>query len=359
MKNPNHNILIHRPQDLSVSWAQRIVSHYAQDAKVTGINIDSVDVGTSTRLKVFVEHDAPQRVPRRWFVKTPSLAAKSRAITALPRFLHKEVSFYNSLSTRAPVRQPQILAAQSRFGRGSTLVMTDLAELGFTPGHPADALTVDQAKRVIEHLARLHGHFWNKPELLKTEQWLKGLSLDIENHMGSLLAVPLMKRGLQRAEQLVAKKMHAPALRYAAQRRQVKKMLAKHAQTLVHHDCHPGNIFWIEAEPGFLDWQLVRMGDGVGDVAYFLATALEPECRRKHEQQLLAHYLQTLNGLAVTELDERQLYQRYRAHLLYPLEAMLVTLAIGGMMKQDSNREMIRRSAAAVEDHDCFALVPA
>jgi len=38
---------------------------------------------------------------------------------------------------------------------------------------------------------------------------------------------------------------------------------------------------------------------------------------------------------------------------------MLVTLAIGGMMDVKSNLELIRRTAAAVEDLDAFAVMPA
>jgi aminoglycoside phosphotransferase (APT) family kinase protein len=58
------------------------------------------------------------------------------------------------------------------------------------------------------------------------------------------------------------------------------RALALGPKTLVHHDCHPGNLFWTQSQPGFLDWQLIRLGEGIGDIAYFLATALEPECRR-------------------------------------------------------------------------------
>jgi hypothetical protein len=50
--------------------------------------------------------------------------------------------------------------------------------------------------------------------------------------------------------------------------------------------------------------------------------------------------------------------QRYRAHLIYPFEAMIVTLAIGGMMSLESNHELLRRTAAAVEDLDVFSAIP-
>ena len=85
------NIVVHRPTELSPRWAQRIIDHHVKEAKVSSLNIDAVSIGTSTRYRISVEHDAPDLIPRRWFVKTPSLAVKSRLITGLPRLLHKEV----------------------------------------------------------------------------------------------------------------------------------------------------------------------------------------------------------------------------------------------------------------------------
>jgi len=98
----------------------------------------------------------------------------------------------------------------------------------------------------------------------------------------------------------------------------------------------------------------VRMGEGIGDIAYFLAAALDPECRRANEKQLLELYLASLAKNGIQGLDERRLYQRYRAHLSYPFEAMVLTLAVGGMMEQAGNLELIGRASAAVEDHDSF-----
>lgn len=346
------NILIHRPTDLSLRWAQGIVNHYAADAKVSDISIQSVSIGTSTRLRLLVNHDAPDIVPLRWFVKTPSLALKSRIITALPRLLHKEVHFYQSLSKLSPVNLPQILAAQTRCCHGSTLVMADLTESGFTPGQPDDALSVQQARQVIKQLARFHAYYWNHRHLIKTHRWLSGFNNRIEDYMGNLLAVPLMRHGLRLSGDLVPSKLHESALRYAANRRRITQSLATGPQTLVHHDCHPGNLFWLDSQPGFLDWQLVRMGEGIGDVAYFLATALQPDCRRNHESELLNLYQESLAVHGVGEIDGKSLYQRYRAHLSYAFEAMVVTLAIGGMMEWSSNIELIKRTAAAVDDHD-------
>jgi hypothetical protein len=73
--------------------------------------------------------------------------------------------------------------------------------------------------------------------------------------------------------------------------------------------------------------------------------------------KLLAHYQHSLVANGVTTVETKVLYQRYRAHLTYPFEAMIISQAIGGMMAPESNRILIQRVAAAVEDHDAFAVV--
>lgn len=352
-------VVLRQPQQISVPWAQGIVSRHHRQAKVFAVKLHDIDVGTSTRLRIEVDHDAGDSLPRRWFVKTPSLAIKSRMITALPRFLHKEVSFYRHLSAQLPLRLPSVLAAESAFGRGSTLVLSDLTESHFKPGVAGEALSFEQATQVIDHLAKLHSHYQEHSQLLRNQAWLHGFSCQMENHMGSLLANPLMKRGLEQAGGHVAPKLYRPALQYADRRRRIRKQLSSGPQTLVHHDCHPGNLFWNGNEPGFLDWQLVRLGEGIGDIAYFLATALPPEVRRQHEKTLIARYAENLSAQGTGDADANRLFQRYRQHLSYPFEAMVITLGIGGMMDRECNLEMIRRAATAVDDHDSFGLLQA
>jgi len=92
-------------------------------------------------------------------------------------------------------------------------------------------------------------------------------------------------------------------------------------------------------------------------VAYFLSTALSIETRRQHEAELLANYALMLSANGV-DIDKTRLMQRYRAHLVYAFEAMVVTLAVGGMMDLDCNLELIRRTAAAVDELDAFSALP-
>jgi hypothetical protein len=351
-------VIARRPADLTVAWAQRVLDCLGPGATVAGVDILSVDVGTTTRVRLAIDHDGPGAMPHRWFVKLPSLSWRARWITALPRLPRAEARFYGEVARSVPVHVPLLLAAQSRRGRGATVVLADVTERGATAGAPGDSLTAGQAALMIDQLARLHARLWNAPSLEREYRWLGGAVRRAEDRLGSALAVPLMRRGLRLAGAAVPPALHGPALRYARRRRQVMHFLADGPRTLIHHDVHPGNLFWEESGPGLLDWHLVRIGEGVSDIAYFLATALTPETRRTHEADLLARYRQALVDNGVGPLDLAALRQRYRAHLVYPFEAMVVTLAVGGMMALESNLELIRRAAAAVEDNEAFAAGP-
>lgn len=348
------HVLAKRASDLNRDWAQRVVRLHAPEAIVRSVECLDVDIGTTSRIKVQVNHNGPESLPRRWFVKLPSASWRARVMTALPRLLHTEVRFYKEIAPRLTLRRPETLAAVSRFGRGTTLVMGDVTAAGAIAGHPSDALNVDQVGAVVELLATLHASFWNIEALDTDYAWLAGPVRRLEDALGTALAVPLMQRGLQRAGDRIPEAMKEPAMRYARGRRQAMQALAKGPRTLTHHDCHAGNLFWQGAQPGLLDWQLIRLGEGVGDLAYLFATALTPELREAEEVGLLAHYQHCLAGHGVKDVDASQLLQRYRAHLCYPFEAMVVTLAIGGMMDAAANTTLIHRAAQAVARWESF-----
>ena len=349
------SIIVKTPSDLTVDWAQRVVNQHDSSIVVSKVAVVDVDVGTTTRIRLKVEHDAPQLIPEQWFVKLPSLSWQAKLITALPRLLHTEVRFYSEVTRPKALTIPALLAGQSQLGKGAVLVLSDITSTDAVPGNPRDALSLEQATAVVKQLAHFHAHYWDKPDYKQQYHWLAGSVRRVEDFLGSLLAVPLMQRGLKKAADLVPKTLHAQALYYAQHRSKAMRILMGNTQTMVHHDCHPGNLFWEQSKPGLLDWQLVRFGEGISDIAYFMATSLQPELRRSHERALVNLYTDCLQKEGVTGLDAEQLFERYRTHLVYPFEAMLVTLAIGGMMHLESNQELIRRTVAAVVDLDAFS----
>ncbi len=354
----NAGFLARHPGELTVAWAQRIVTQCRPGARVAASEVLSVDVGTTTRVRMAVDHDAPD-LPRRWFAKLPSLSWRARWITTLPRLLQAEARFYREIAEGVPVLHPSVVAGQARLGWGSTLVLEDVTESGATAGAPGDAWTAEKAGLAVDELALLHARFWEHPGLSGDQAWLSGPVRRTEDALGSALAVPLMTRGLARAGDAVPAALHTPALGYARHRRRWMRFLGEGPRTLVHHDVHPGNFFWRGGRPGLLDWHLVRAGEGVGDVAYFLGTSLPARdaARARGATSCAATATASLRcGVEAPSLDA--LGRRYRAHLAYPFEAMVLTLAVGGMMQGAANRELIRRTAQAVADHGSLASGP-
>lgn len=357
MPSDNDTILVTDHRLLTRDWAQAVLRLHDAAATVRAVETVAVHIGTTTRVRLAIDHDSRQ-VARRWFVKLPSRNWRARLITALPRLLQTEARFYQQLAEQVPLTMPLCLAARSRWGRGTILVLADVTEQGSRAGTAGDTLDIQQASTAVGQLARFHARFWQDITLTTSYPWLADSVRQLEDLLGSALAVPLMRRGLSKAGSLIPAELHGPALRYAQNRRKAMAFLNDAPQTVTHHDCHPGNLFWQkDGSVGFLDWQLVRLGEGIGDIAYLLTTTLAPELRRQHEAGLLAQYAETLRALGIRGLSD-DLMTRYRAHCCYTFEAMVVTLAIGGMMELDSNLELIRRTSIAVKDLDCFAALP-
>jgi hypothetical protein len=350
MRDVNAILQARKTSDFSVHWARAVVRSSGGDANVLAVSAGEVDAGTTARVRVSVAFDRPCVLPTQWFVKFPSTRLRARGLAFAAGLTSNEFRFYRTLALQVPVLQPIcIAAAANRFE--ATIVMGDLNDGSTRFGSTTGTLSIDEVGVAVETLARMHARFCRGVDRLPA--WLDGPMRRAEDRLGDWLAVPLMRRGLKRAGKLVPRALHDLALRYARSRRAFHGLLNAGPRTLVHRDCHPGNWFFRNGEAGLLDWQLTRAGVGVGDVAYLLATGLEPGDRKVMEEALLCRYAGTLQrhdaGASLSDIQDQ-----YRRHLLYAFEAMVVTLAIGGMMPLSQNRTFIKRTVQALIDNNAL-----
>ncbi|MCY3633380.1 MAG: phosphotransferase [bacterium] len=281
------------------------------------------------------------------FVKRPSRSPVARAFVAVPRLSRAEVGFYSELRDRVPVATPQCHAAHHRRW-GFIVVLEDLADSGATLRSSTDAITADEAASLLVSLAAMHRQWWGGTE---SHPWL-ALNPRRELRLGALLSPSLCRLGLLRVGTAVPKELHEPISRYARNRRAAHDAMSAGPTTLIHNDCHPGNQFIAaDGRPGLIDWQLCREGPWARDVAYLLATSLDPETRRSAEWDLLADYLSQLGPVA-PNFD--QAWLAYRRHVVYAVEAMLVTAAVGVMMPKATSLVLVDRTATAALDLDSF-----
>jgi aminoglycoside phosphotransferase (APT) family kinase protein len=134
--------------------------------------------------------------------------------------------------------------------------------------------------------------------------------------------------------------------------------LDRGSHTLIHGDCHLGNLFRDGLRPGFLDWACVAHAPGLRDVAYFLCNSLPTELRRKEERDLLQRYRTGLaaSGVSLPPFDET--WRDYRRFALTSWVAATTTAAVGSRMQPiEVGLRAMARSNDAVRDLDSLSLL--
>jgi thiamine kinase-like enzyme len=122
---------------------------------------------------------------------------------------------------------------------------------------------------------------------------------------------------------------------------------------LVHGDAHAGNLYRADTKIAIVDWQVLQQGSWAQDVAYHIAAVLKPEDRRAHEQALLHSYLDQLAALGGPRLVFDEVWDDYRAAMIYGYYLWGVTRRVD----PDVTNEFVRRLGLAVSELDAFAVV--
>jgi aminoglycoside phosphotransferase (APT) family kinase protein len=89
---------------------------------------------------------------------------------------------------------------------------------------------------------------------------------------------------------------------------------------VVHGDFRLDNLLFGGPRVAVVDWQTVKIGPALSDVAYFIGSALLPEVRRDHEAALVRSYHHQLAEAGVT-LPWDECWADYRR---YPFDGLLM-----------------------------------
>ena len=137
----------------------------------------------------------------------------------------------------------------------------------------------------------------------------------------------------------------------------VVRLLDTGPHTVLHGDSHPGNVFFHNGKAGLLDWQVVKRGHPMRDVAYSLVTGMTTDERRANQRDLLDVYRSALAANGGPELDRDELWDRYRQAAVQPFMASLTTAGLGGMQSDEIAFEGVGRAVAAFGDLETVALL--
>jgi Phosphotransferase enzyme family/Ecdysteroid kinase-like family len=270
----------------------------------------------------------------------------------------REVRFYAELSEGNPFRIPFCyLAQQATDSTDFILVLEDVGALS-----AIDQLigcTWEQSVLAVQTVAGFHAKWWEHASLDGLSETFPPLSLP-----GYKVMLPyLFGVGLEFLKTLLPELISPSIATFAEQWGTycpaILDAIAE-PKTLCHGDWRADNLFIDGDNMAALDFQILGIGSGLYDVAYFTSQSMEPSVRAGRDRELIALYVAALQSHGVS-IDLEVAWRQYRQALMfcfiYPVNLMsgYETMDPRG---QELMRTILIRSAAAVEDTHAIEALP-
>lgn len=328
------------PQEITPEWLTEAVG-----MPVLDVSVLEAHAGTTGRARLSVTYGDGETGPASIFVKLPPFDAAQRRMVEVTDMGRKEARFYAELAPAFPVRIPQPLhAAYGDAGGEYIMVLEDLLGAGCSIPKPDDPEALDHARQVVVGQARVHAHFWESPRFDRDLSWIRP-------PLRSEIGTRLVEKALGMFGEQMPPVFTELGRTYIDHHEAVSDLWEEGETTLVHGDCHIGNLFLDSGKIGFLDWAVMSRGPGIRDFAYFLANSIETELRRAEEKNLLALYRETLEKAGVHPPDFDSLWRRYRLHCPYSWVSATVTAAMGDKWQPlRVGLDGMRRTTQAAQD---------
>jgi len=273
----------------------------------------------------------------------------------------REIRFYTRLAPKVELRTPHLYHGSSDARTAdAVLVLEDLSD--FRRGEHVSGCSLERARLVVSHLARLHAR-WSRPQWRRKLSWLPDFSEDLEPEADAAFLQKVHALCAARWGEKFPPRALELAARFAGSASRLRAMLATSPRTLVHGDLRLDNIFFgptrNPTRPALIDWQLARRAPGVMDVAYFVALNLDTTTRRRVELDLLKAYHSALTKDARGYGFERCL-RDFRIAIVFMFFRLMTAAALldfAGKRAQACLDSWIRRGAVMMDDHDVGAFL--
>lgn len=294
------------PAGFDSAVVQELIRTMYPEATVNAVDV--VDAALSTdgdervsaarRITVDVDVDyacdGSENLPRRLTIKVAR-----PGFGDIPLY-DNEVNVYALLADELPVLMPRCVGvlrdkALSSFG----LVMEDLRIRKAEFPNVLTPVDAAGAKVLLDQLAALHERYWQSPRFDADLAWVlphtSGPIHDLFTHEDGVPALIDWEVQTQQFKRELVESVGETTGSLLQKVTAAQRHQATLPTTLVHGDCHIGNTFSLpDGRRGLLDWQLTARGHCMHDVSYLIFTALSVRDRRRHEDDLIAHYRQRL-----------------------------------------------------------------
>ena len=354
---------------ITADWIRRALSlgSAAGLPAITDITVETIGVGSGTLGEILrctlTYDDTAADAPRSVVVKLSSSDRKSLRIARALAMYKREYACFRQLAPHMRTGLPALFYGDfEESSHRFVLVLEDL--LGMESLDQIAGADAARVHRVIRGAAELHGQFWNRLDRSPLPDFFASVG-PRKIWLSQLIYLICLAPCLERFGSLFPDRMRNLAEAFGPRVVGHMHNLATGPQTLTHGDFRLDNMFFGEdgsRDFTVIDWQTAGlMGDGLYDVAYFMASSVSTEVRRGVEREALKEYCSVLADMGVKDLTFEQCWRRYRRNMLGML--LPCVCACGGLdMSNERIRgmgeAMLRRALAAIEDLGAAEFMP-
>jgi Phosphotransferase enzyme family len=338
-------------------WLTDVLCTAIPGAQVVGHRLGPNDDGTNNRRRIFVDYNpagTAAGLPASVFCKA-TFGLANRQMLGHSGGVLCEVTFQNHARVLLDIEAPRPLLANYDPQSFASIVMFE--DFGDDAAFCSEATVVDQAfaRAQLDILARLHGRFYEAPELAGNlavlPTWYERFNRLKTFHLEESCAA-----GVDAAESFLPPELFARRDEIWPATLASLEALRPLPLTLCHGDVHLKN--WYQCRDGRIglgDWGVTHRGHWSRDLIYTMATSLEIADRRDWERELIAYYLDRLaaEGGPRVALDEAL----HAIRLALPTAFAFWTLtlkpdpAFPDMQPATTARVFIERLGQAMADH--------
>lgn len=328
--------------DLTAPWLSSTLG-----VEVTDVEVLDHAFATNQRVRVGLTYATPDAGPPTLFVKLAPLDPAHREMVGASGMGEREVRFYADVAPSVDLRVPWSYGALSSEDGGFVLLLEDLSVSGCRFSAGEWGVGADAAAGALEELAAFHARFADPAARVAVAPWLDVPATRRTGMVGQLLRSVLDQHG----EVLTPAYVAAGEL-YVEHHERIDDLWNAGPQTLIHGDCHIGNVFLDGGRVGFLDWGLCRVSTPLRDVSYFLTMSVDPEERRRSERDLLRLYLGALRAGGGPDITFDEAWDVHRIQAGYTVVATFLAFmpSYASGDGQGLGADLRRRSELALED---------
>jgi hypothetical protein len=291
----------------------------ALQARFAGADVAAIEIlerheETTAHARLRVTYREAAGAPETMFCKLLPNDPTRRPMIAATEMGPREARFYADLAPSIAALSPAAYVTQYDDG-GFAVLLEDLVASECVVSDGTWGMPPDAAALALEDLAELHLRFEDPARRAAEAPWVK-VSKPSLTYGG-----PMLRDALEHHPERLNSTYIEIAHVYLEHHAQLQALWHAGPHTIIHGDPHFGNLYLSGGRIGFLDWGIINVNTPMRDVSYFLTMALGTEDRRKHERDLLRHYLDFKRASGGTDISFDEAWLAHRVHGAYTVAA--------------------------------------